>query len=216
MANALQGLGVVKGDHVGVMAVNSSEYVTIYYACAKLGATFVPLNYRAKDEELTYMLNTAEVKVLFISDRYQELVTSDLVTELEYICSIVICAGDGAGRWAAGLPGPVGQSGGGEFVYTEDGRRRCVDHHLHLRHDGDAQGGRELSYGDLTVYVTNTMSPADPEAEAHDTTLLSVPLFHIAGRDGDDLIDLGWAHAGRCCRSSRRKPGWRPSIRQLA
>ena len=71
LANALQGLGVSRGDHVGVMAVNSGEYVIIYYACAKLGATFVPLNYRAKQEELSYMISTAEVKVLFASDRYQ-------------------------------------------------------------------------------------------------------------------------------------------------
>ena len=40
--------------------------------------------------------------------------------------------------------------------------------------------GVEITYQDLTVYVTNTMAPADPEAD-YDKTLLSVPLFHIAG-----------------------------------
>ena len=74
LANALQGLGLVKGDHLGVMSVNSSEYVVTYYACARLGLTFVPLNYRAKAEELENMINTAEVKALFVSDRYQEVV----------------------------------------------------------------------------------------------------------------------------------------------
>ena len=74
LANALQGLGLSHGDHVGVMSVNSAEYVIIYYACAKLGVTFVPLNYRAKREELTYMINTVEAKAIFVSDRYQDLV----------------------------------------------------------------------------------------------------------------------------------------------
>jgi len=73
LANALQSLGLSRGDHVGVMSVNSAEYVVIYYACAKLGLTFVPLNYRAKREELTYMINTVEAKLLFVSDRYQDL-----------------------------------------------------------------------------------------------------------------------------------------------
>ncbi len=59
LANALQGLGVGQGDKVAVMALNSMEYVEIYYAAAKLGGVFVPLNYRAKREELTYMCNNS-------------------------------------------------------------------------------------------------------------------------------------------------------------
>ena len=50
LANALQSLGVGKGARAAVMALNSMQYVEIYYACAKLGAVFVPLNYRAKEE----------------------------------------------------------------------------------------------------------------------------------------------------------------------
>ena len=59
LTNALQALGVGVGDRVAVMATNSPEYVEIYYACARLGACFVPVNYRAKHEELTYMLNAS-------------------------------------------------------------------------------------------------------------------------------------------------------------
>jgi fatty-acyl-CoA synthase len=44
LANALQSLGVGKGDCVAVLALNSIPYIETYYACAKLGAVFVPLN----------------------------------------------------------------------------------------------------------------------------------------------------------------------------
>ena len=54
LANALAALGLSRGDKLAVMAVNSAEYVEVYYACAKLGVTFVPLNYRAKEEELIH------------------------------------------------------------------------------------------------------------------------------------------------------------------
>src|SRR5258706_60757 len=40
--------------------------------------------------------------------------------------------------------------------------------------------GIALSYINLSVYVTNTMSPADPDTPP-DVTLLSVPIFHVAG-----------------------------------
>src|SRR5690606_33259970 len=61
LAQALQALGVQKGENVGVMAVNCPEYVEIYYAAAALGATLVPLNFRAKSEELTYMVESTDV-----------------------------------------------------------------------------------------------------------------------------------------------------------
>src|SRR5713101_5137300 len=89
LANALQMLGVGKGDRVSVMALNSMPYVEIYYACAKLGAVFVPLNYRAKREELAYMCNNSETSVLFVGQRYLDLAASikpDIITVKRMIC----------------------------------------------------------------------------------------------------------------------------------
>ena len=84
LANALQALGVGKGDRVAVMALNSLQYVEIYYACAKLGTVFVPLNYRAKQEELSYMCNNSEASVLFVGDRYVDLANA-IKPELETV-----------------------------------------------------------------------------------------------------------------------------------
>ena len=50
LANALQAMGVQKGDRIAVMALNGIQYVEMYYATAKLGGVFIPLNYRAKRE----------------------------------------------------------------------------------------------------------------------------------------------------------------------
>ncbi len=89
LANALQAMGIGKGDKISVMALNSMEYVEIYYAGAKLGAVFVPLNYRAKQDELSYMCNNSETKVLFVGDRYLELadkIKPDLQTVAHTIC----------------------------------------------------------------------------------------------------------------------------------
>ena len=69
LATALRSLGVSKGEKVAVMALNSMPYVEMYYACARLGMTFVPLNYRAKRDELAYMVNNSEASVLFVGER---------------------------------------------------------------------------------------------------------------------------------------------------
>ena len=175
LANSLQALGLSRGDHVGVMSVNSAEYVIIYYACAKLGVTFVPLNYRAKREELTYMINTVEAKMIFVSDRYQELVDAiadDCPTVQHYIALE-------SSRLNQQHYRDLMAAGSDDFLYAEvDDKDPTVI--IYTSGTTAMPKGVQVTYQDLTVYVTNTMSPADPEAP-HQKTLLSVPLFHIAG-----------------------------------
>ena len=62
--------GLAHGDVIAVLDTNSDLYIECYYAAAKAGLTFLPLNYRAKDAELEYMINTANAKALLVGDRY--------------------------------------------------------------------------------------------------------------------------------------------------
>src|SRR3990172_9869009 len=92
LANALSakgGLGIGKGDTVAALALNSIPYVETYYACARLGAVFVPLNYRAKKEEIAYMVNNSETKAMFAGERYLDLTASirpQFQTVQQFIC----------------------------------------------------------------------------------------------------------------------------------
>ncbi len=70
LATSLQKLGVKPGDRVAALQTNSNQFIETYYATATLGATFVPLNYRAKQPEIEYMVTAADVKVLFVGSRY--------------------------------------------------------------------------------------------------------------------------------------------------
>jgi acyl-CoA synthetase (AMP-forming)/AMP-acid ligase II len=174
LANALTALGLTRGDKLAVMATNSPEYVECYYACAKLGVTFVPLNFRAKDEELSYMINTSETKVLLVGDRYLDLLSrirGDL-TGLQH----VICfehAGDGMQSYDELL-----NSGSADELYVETDDDDATI--LIFTSGTTAQPkGVVLTYLTLTAYVMNTMEPAQPDI--HDVTLLTVPLYHIAG-----------------------------------
>jgi acyl-CoA synthetase (AMP-forming)/AMP-acid ligase II len=174
LANALQGLGLVRGDKVGVMSVNSADYVTTYYAAASIGITFVPLNYRSKDEELTHMLNSSRARALFVSDRYIDLVAriQPTLTSVETFISYD-SAKDGYTNYA-------------DLVRDASDEQPWVDVDDHdatiLMFTSGTTAlpkGVVLTYLDLTAYVTNTMSPADPDI--HEKTLVSAPFFHIAG-----------------------------------
>ena len=63
-AHALLGLGIAKGDRVALLMSNCSEFLEIFFACAKTGAIMVPLNFRLAVPELCYIMRDAEPSVL--------------------------------------------------------------------------------------------------------------------------------------------------------
>ncbi len=67
-ARSLAGMGVGKGDHVGVLMPNSLDFVEIVYGIALLGAVLVPLNTRYKARELRYVIENADISLLVTSD----------------------------------------------------------------------------------------------------------------------------------------------------
>ena len=78
LANCLSELGVGPGDRVATMDVNRPELLEVYFAAASLDAVYVPLSFRAKEEELAYMLESSSPSVLLVGDGYRELASAAL------------------------------------------------------------------------------------------------------------------------------------------
>ena len=74
-ARALQGMGVQPGDHVGILAPNLVEMVEVLFAIALSGAVAVLVNARYKTTELAYVIENADLKVLFTSNRIADYVS---------------------------------------------------------------------------------------------------------------------------------------------
>ena len=66
LANALGALGVEAGDRVGTFAMNNYQHLELYYAIPCSGAVCHTLNIRLFPEQLAYVINHAEDKVIFI------------------------------------------------------------------------------------------------------------------------------------------------------
>jgi acyl-CoA synthetase (AMP-forming)/AMP-acid ligase II len=176
LANALQGLGVTQGDKIAVMAMNSMEYVEIYYATAKLGCVFVPLNYRAKREELTYMCNNSAASILFVSERYFEL-AAGIRDDLETVKHLV--GVDAAGEGKAFYDDLLRENEPDEiFTDVQDNDPTIV---IYTSGTTALPKGVVLTFLGMSVYVTNAVAPADPSDENPDVLLVSVPFYHVAG-----------------------------------
>ena len=72
MANALLNLGVKPGDRIGLLMENSSEFVEIYFAVAKIGAVLVPLNIRLAPPEQDYILQDCSVDLFIFSHTFED------------------------------------------------------------------------------------------------------------------------------------------------
>ncbi len=67
-ARSLLGLGVGRGDKVGILMPNCVDFVEVMFGAALIGAVVVPINARSKGRELAYVVGNADVKVLLTSD----------------------------------------------------------------------------------------------------------------------------------------------------
>jgi fatty-acyl-CoA synthase len=86
MAHALESWGVVRGERVAVLLENTSEFLEIFFACAKTGAIMTPINFRLAVPELTYIIRDCAPRVLVYSadfaDKVREMKAS--LQDLKY------------------------------------------------------------------------------------------------------------------------------------
>ena len=174
LANALAGMGVQKEERVGMLQVNCNQFIEAYFAVAKLGAIFVPLNFRAKSEELTHMVSSVGAKVLFVGDRYMEMVDQ----MLPHLPSVKECIG-------------INDSVGGKPFYEDLIMSSPPDEAISDIDDEDTTillftsgtsgrpKGVPLTHNGFASYVLENVEPVNPEIE--ERNLLTVPLYHVAG-----------------------------------
>ncbi len=64
-------LDVGRGDRVAILSLNRTDYLVLLYACARLGAMLVPLNWRLAVAEQLFILNDASVKILMLEQAFE-------------------------------------------------------------------------------------------------------------------------------------------------
>ncbi|MEC4019282.1 AMP-binding protein [Streptomyces sp. H27-D2] len=82
VALGLLAKGVLKGDRVGIWALNRPEWVLVQYATARIGAIMVNLNPAYRVHELAYVLKQAGIEVLISEVAYK---TSDYRRMVEQV-----------------------------------------------------------------------------------------------------------------------------------
>ena len=127
LARALGELGIEPGDRVASFAWNNQRHVELYFAAPCIGAVLHTLNIRLFEEQLTYIVNHAEDKVIFVDDSLVP-VLEKLVPSFENVAHYGVM-GDGD---PGSLPNALRyeelleQAGAGEFDYPELDERQAA------------------------------------------------------------------------------------------
>jgi len=166
-------LGLRQRDVIAILDTNSHLYVASYYAAAKAGLTFLPLNYRAKDAELEYMVNTANARILLTGDRYVELINR-IASKLPGTQLVAMGQGDGRMPRLATLLEKAEVDETEAEVEDED-----VSVLMYTSGTTSLPKGVMLSFRDFTAYVTANVEMADGTDRG--VFLVCAPFYHIAG-----------------------------------
>jgi acyl-CoA synthetase (AMP-forming)/AMP-acid ligase II len=173
LASALGALGISKGERVAILDTNSPQYVEAYFATSMLGAIFVPLNYRAKADELEHLVTAAGARILIVGERYVPLVAE--IRDRLGVAHFVTLAS--ARQDMLPFEELVAQG-------VDDGREAEVDEAdvnilMYTSGTTGRPKGVMLTYGDFVAYICGNTELADGTPRG--AALLCVPLYHIAG-----------------------------------
>src|SRR3954469_25028411 len=167
VAGMLRGLGVGSGDRVGLFATNRVGMIEVVFGTAAIGATIVPMNYRAGVDEARHLMGDSGAKVLITETRYRALLEplrpESLASMLYFDDGSYEAARDGAEP--------------DELIEDVDDDELAAL--LYTSGTTSLPKGVMLKHGALTGYVMGTNECADGTPRGRQ--LMAAPLYHIAG-----------------------------------
>ena len=174
LAGWLRAAGVDRGDRVALLAMNGVEVLDLLFACAKLGAVFVPLNWRSHWRELAAVVTLTGPKVLVHGDEF-----ADAARELQRACpglSVWLHLGDPV------VPGSVAYAqalaGAGAPVHNDAVDAEDI---VCLLFTGGTTGTPKAAQISYRMIAWNTLNTLVHEVARGDVTLTHTPMFHTGG-----------------------------------
>jgi fatty-acyl-CoA synthase len=178
LARNLQEGGVCHGDRVAFLGLNQPSYFLSLFATARLGAIFVPLNFRLTGSELAFIISDAGVHTVVADAQHREVVDS-IRADIPVRRFVSDEAGDGwdaleAGTRPLAAAEPVDADEVAIIMYTSG--------------TTGLPKGAMLTHANLWWNNTNAMHQFDVLED--DVTLVVAPLFHIGGLNVTTLLTL--------------------------
>src|SRR5277367_3876641 len=205
LARVLGKLGVQPGDRVGTFAWNNQRHFELYMAVPCVGAVLHTLNIRLFEEQLTYIVNHADDKVIFVDDSLVPLLEK-LAPSFQNVAHYVVMGDGDSDPTHPALPNALryeelldqagsGTAGSEPFDYPEVDERQAAALCYTSGTTGNPKGVL-YSHRSICLHSTATLMKDALGLGSVDRVLAVVPMFHAnawglphgAALAGADLI----------------------------
>ena len=176
LAAGLAGLGVTKGDRVLVHSKNSNEMVEVMFAAFRLGAVFVPTNFRLLPAEIVELAKTAKANLFLCHGHFPDHVAA-------------LVAADAVRRVVRIGPGTLGETSVAALIEANLDRPAPTapvdyDDPCWFFFTSGTTGKSKaavLTHGQMAFVICNHLCDLMPGTTEHDASLVVAPLSHGAG-----------------------------------
>jgi fatty-acyl-CoA synthase len=170
VAGWLKGQGVARGDRVAVLAMNCVEILDLFFACAKIGAVFVPLNWRSHWRELIPVIVQTQPRVLVhggdLTETTRALHDTTTIPTWVHLDAAVVQSSHAYADILAAPGTPIHNAD----VDAED--IAC------LLFTGGTTGAPKAAQLSFRMLAWNTLNTLIHEVQPGDITLTHTPMFH--------------------------------------
>ena len=144
LAHGLRQLGVTDGDRVATFMWNNQEHLEAYFAAPCMGAVLHTLNIRLSGEQIAFIANQAEDRVVLVDMSLAPLLAATLPEMTSVQTVVAVGEGDVAPLTASRktrdpLRRPAGWTTA-RVRLARSGRKKRRRNVLHQRHDGKSEG----------------------------------------------------------------------------
>ncbi|GGJ83589.1 long-chain fatty acid--CoA ligase [Deinococcus aquiradiocola] len=176
LANALQSLGVREGDRVATLAVNSYRHLECYLGIPSMGAVLHTVNIRLHPDQVAWILNHAEDRVLIVENLFAGMVPAlrAACPQLEHIIVMGPHAGEGDLLDYDDLIGGFTD----DFTFPDIDERQAAAMCYTSGTTGNPKG---VLYSHRSTLLHSLASaPKDAlDVGERDTVMAIVPMFHV-------------------------------------